>query len=82
MSSRRIRKAGIPQMCDKVAPSSPKGRGKGAMVKKEGTPKNTKSPPEIKDFCVRVQNCCPILARRIKLQLLNLVKYSALPNVK
>ena len=28
-----IRKAGISQMCDKVAGSSPKGRGKGAMVK-------------------------------------------------
>ena len=33
MSSWRIRKAGIPQMCDKVASSSPKGRGKGAMEK-------------------------------------------------
>ena len=32
------------------------------------TYKNTKSPPEIKDFCVRVQNCCTDLAPRTGLE--------------
>jgi hypothetical protein len=51
-----IRKAGISQMCENVAGSSPKGRGKGLMVK-EGCflPQKHEKPLIHKDFCVRVQ---------------------------
>ena len=37
---------------------------------KEGCflPLKTRKAPEIKDFCVRVQNCCPIMAPRTGLE--------------
>jgi len=61
-----IRKAVNLHSCDKVAGSSPKGRGKGAMVKGVVFFQKHEKPPEIKDFCVRVQNYCTYMRQMFR----------------
>ena len=47
----------------KSHPQAQKVAEKGAMVKGSCfLPIKTQKAPEIKDFCVRVQNCCPIMS--------------------
>lgn len=47
--------------------SKSKRSGKGVMVKGVCfSPQKHEKPPEIKDFCVRGQNCCPIMCSKDK----------------